>query len=79
MENLIDVHELHHFFHVFFFRFVFFFFRVGGLFSLRYAAMGLPNTSRIRIPRRTTCLQHEVLNPRRNPTLKGKNLKTRGP
>ena len=33
MENLIDVHELHHFlFHVFFCSFRFFFFRVGGCF-----------------------------------------------
>ena len=77
MENLIDVHELHHFLFMFFFRFVFFF--EWGVVKIEVCWMGLPNTSRIRIPRRTTCLQHEVLNPRRNPTLKGKNLKTRGP
>ena len=66
-------------FFFFFVSFFFFFFASGGVVFIEVCWMGLPNTSRIRIPRRTTCLQHEVLNPCRNPTLKGKNLKTRGP
>ena len=47
----------------------------SGVFFFEVCWKELPNTSRIRIPRRTTCLQHEVLNPRRDQTLKERNLR----